>query len=73
MLRRGDQGPQAGDKLQQTYLAQPAVFVIEYCLAQLLMSWGIVPKALMGYSLGSMWRRRWRGASRWKMRCRWWR
>jgi len=52
MLRRGDQGPQAGDKLQQTYLAQPAVFVIEYCLAQLLMSWGIVPKALMGYSLG---------------------
>jgi acyl transferase domain-containing protein/acyl carrier protein len=38
--------------LHQTYLAQPAVFVIEYALAQLLMSWGIVPQALIGYSVG---------------------
>ncbi len=38
--------------LQQTALAQPAVFVVEYALAQLLMEWGIQPKALTGYSLG---------------------
>jgi acyl transferase domain-containing protein/acyl carrier protein len=38
--------------LQQTAFAQPAVFVVEYALAQLLMTWGIQPKALIGYSLG---------------------
>ena len=40
------------EALQRTELAQPAVFVIEYALAQLLMSWGIQPKAMIGYSLG---------------------
>lgn len=44
---RGDESP-----LQQTRLAQPAVFVIEYALAQLLMTWGIQPHAVIGYSLG---------------------
>ncbi|BAZ20907.1 beta-ketoacyl synthase [Kalymmatonema gypsitolerans NIES-4073] len=38
--------------LNQTYLAQPAVFVIEYALAQLLISWGIRPQAMIGYSIG---------------------
>jgi acyl transferase domain-containing protein len=38
--------------LKQTSIAQPAVFVIEYALAQLFMHWGIRPNALMGYSLG---------------------
>ena len=38
--------------LQQTVLAQPAVFVVEYALAQLLMEWGIRPQAMIGYSLG---------------------
>ena len=40
------------DLLQQTRYAQPAVFVVEYALSQLLMSWGIRPSALIGYSLG---------------------
>lgn len=35
-----------------TALAQPATFVIEYALTQLLMQWGIRPQALLGYSLG---------------------
>ena len=30
----------------------PAVFVVEYALAQLLMEWGIRPQAMIGYSLG---------------------
>ncbi|MGH2510030.1 MAG: acyltransferase domain-containing protein, partial [Ktedonobacteraceae bacterium] len=40
------------ERLKQTALAQPAVFVIEYALVQLLMHWGIRPQALIGYSLG---------------------
>lgn len=38
--------------LNQTRVAQPAVFVIEYALAQLLMSWGIQPHSMIGYSIG---------------------
>ncbi|HEX6289605.1 MAG TPA: amino acid adenylation domain-containing protein [Herpetosiphonaceae bacterium] len=44
--------PSSAELLQQTALAQPALFVVEYALAQLLMSWGIQPQALIGYSLG---------------------
>jgi acyl transferase domain-containing protein/acyl carrier protein len=39
-------------KLNLTYLAQPTVFVIEYALARLLMSWGVSPQAMIGYSIG---------------------
>ncbi|MBV9790074.1 MAG: SDR family NAD(P)-dependent oxidoreductase [Chloroflexi bacterium] len=38
--------------LHRTDLAQPSVFVIEYALAQLLISWGLNPQAMLGYSLG---------------------
>jgi len=36
----------------QTALAQPALFVVEYALAQLWMAWGIQPDALLGHSIG---------------------
>ena len=39
-------------KLNQTFLAQPALFVIEYSLAQLWMSWGVRPEAMIGHSVG---------------------
>ncbi|MEH2162310.1 MAG: beta-ketoacyl synthase N-terminal-like domain-containing protein [Nostoc sp.] len=42
----------ATQQLQQTALAQPALFVIEYALAQLWMSWGIRPVAMIGHSIG---------------------
>ncbi|GAX38397.1 type I polyketide synthase [Nodularia sp. NIES-3585] len=42
----------ATQKLNQTYLTQPALFTIEYALAQLWMSWGIRPVAMIGYSIG---------------------
>ncbi|MDF5717743.1 MAG: acyltransferase domain-containing protein, partial [Rhizonema sp. NSF051] len=53
MLQR-DQTPVNVDtqKLNQTYIAQPALFVIEYALAQMWMAWGIQPQALIGYSIG---------------------
>ena len=38
--------------LSSTELAQPMVFVLEYALARLLLHWGLIPAALMGYSLG---------------------
>ncbi|WP_414620771.1 SDR family NAD(P)-dependent oxidoreductase [Calothrix sp. CCY 0018] len=42
----------AQEQLKQTYITQPALFVIEYALAQLWMSWGIVPEAMIGHSIG---------------------
>jgi acyl transferase domain-containing protein/acyl carrier protein len=42
----------ATQRLQQTTLAQPAVFVVTYALAQLWKRWGIQPELLIGHSLG---------------------
>jgi len=39
-------------EIQQTTYAQPALFSIEYALAQLWMSWGIQPSAFIGHSIG---------------------
>ncbi|WP_138505856.1 type I polyketide synthase [Nostoc sp. PA-18-2419] len=53
MLGRGvEQADITTEKLNQTALTQPAIFVIEYALAQLWMSWGIRPTAMIGYSIG---------------------
>ena len=38
--------------LNQTAIAQPALFVIEYALARLWMNWGVRPKAMIGHSIG---------------------
>lgn len=39
-------------QLEQTAIAQPALFVIEYALAQLWISYGINPQAMIGHSIG---------------------
>ncbi|WP_148713628.1 type I polyketide synthase [Chitinolyticbacter meiyuanensis] len=50
--------PQPGDEdaaaaqLGQTALTQPALFVQQYALAQLWLSWGAQPDALLGHSIG---------------------
>lgn len=40
------------DPINQTAMAQPALFVIEYALASLWMAWGISPRAMVGHSIG---------------------
>ncbi|MBD2095654.1 SDR family NAD(P)-dependent oxidoreductase [Trichocoleus sp. FACHB-591] len=42
----------ATEQLQQTAIAQPAIFLVEYALAQLWMSWGVQPQTLTGHSVG---------------------
>jgi acyl transferase domain-containing protein len=39
-------------RLEQTEVTQPALFVIEYALARLWMSWGVSPAAMIGHSVG---------------------
>jgi len=51
MLGRGEESA-AGRRLRDTAVAQPALFVIEYALTELLASWGLHPWAMVGYSLG---------------------
>jgi acyl transferase domain-containing protein len=42
----------AEEQLHQTRITQPALFTVEYALAQLLQSWGIKPVAMIGHSVG---------------------
>jgi len=42
----------AAAELRQTWLTQPALFTIEYALAQLWLAWGIQPQAMIGHSIG---------------------
>jgi acyl transferase domain-containing protein/NADPH:quinone reductase-like Zn-dependent oxidoreductase len=47
--------PDASEELLgQTAITQPALFTVQYALAQLWMSWGIQPHALMGHSAGEV-------------------
>jgi acyl transferase domain-containing protein/NADPH:quinone reductase-like Zn-dependent oxidoreductase/SAM-dependent methyltransferase len=46
------QGPEFGDRINETVFAQPALFAVEYALARLWMHWGIEPAAMIGHSLG---------------------
>lgn len=43
---------QASEQLRQTRFTQPAVFTVDYALAQLWISWGVTPAAMVGHSLG---------------------
>ena len=39
-------------RLATTAITQPALFVVEYALAQLYLEWGIRPQAMLGHSIG---------------------
>lgn len=40
------------NKLKETQYAQPALFIVEYALAKVLMECGVVPEILIGHSIG---------------------
>ncbi|QHG16476.1 type I polyketide synthase [Nostoc sp. ATCC 53789] len=46
--------PESGSKLllHETVYTQPALFALEFALAEMWRSWGIKPHCVMGYSLG---------------------
>ncbi len=43
---------EATEKIGQTYITQPALFVTEYALAKQWMAWGVKPEAMIGHSIG---------------------
>jgi len=43
---------EAEEKLNETRMTQPALFVVEYAMAKQLEKWGIRPDAMIGHSLG---------------------
>ena len=45
---------EAESPLEQTAYTQPALFAVEYALADLWRSWGIKPAAVMGHSIGEI-------------------
>lgn len=42
----------SAEQLKNTRYAQPAIFITEYALAKLWMSWGIIPSVFCGHSIG---------------------
>jgi len=45
---------QAEPRLRRTELAQPALFAVEYALAQQWLAWGVKPAVMLGHSLGEV-------------------
>ncbi|MDY7093374.1 MAG: amino acid adenylation domain-containing protein [Acidobacteriota bacterium] len=43
---------EAGERLRQTALTQPALFAVEYALGCQWRAWGVEPQALVGHSVG---------------------
>jgi phthiocerol/phenolphthiocerol synthesis type-I polyketide synthase E len=43
---------EARKRIFEQEIIQPLFFIFEYALAQLLMKWGIMPYAMIGYSIG---------------------
>ncbi|HEX9668793.1 MAG TPA: type I polyketide synthase, partial [Thermoanaerobaculia bacterium] len=52
LVRVPEPREEAERRINQTAVAQPALFVLEYGLARLWMEWGVVPRAMLGHSIG---------------------
>ena len=45
---------EASSRLQETAIAQPALFALQVALAALWKSWGVEPEAVVGHSVGEV-------------------
>lgn len=54
VLAEPDPGGEAEARLRETSLAQPALFAVEYAVAQMWISWGVRPAAMLGHSVGEL-------------------
>ncbi len=52
LLLGTERSPELDDRLASMTHQLPLIFIVEYALAQLLISWGLEPGALIGHSLG---------------------
>lgn len=52
LIFRGAREGSDPETLKQTAIAQPALFVIEYALAEVLRGYGVEPSLLVGHSIG---------------------
>lgn len=52
MMNAGSTVSPAQQKMNETKISQPVVFIIEYALAMMWMSKGVYPEAMIGYSIG---------------------
>lgn len=52
LYRLPEQSSVFSPDLNQTGVAQPALFTVEYALAKLWMAWGIRPESMIGHSIG---------------------
>src|SRR5262249_32732338 len=43
---------EAQAQITQTSVTQPALFAVEYAMAQLWLSWGLTPAVMIGHSVG---------------------
>jgi malonyl CoA-acyl carrier protein transacylase len=47
-----EEGTTTADLINETAYTQPALFALEYALAQIWLAWGIKPTAVLGHSVG---------------------
>jgi phthiocerol/phenolphthiocerol synthesis type-I polyketide synthase E len=54
MIAGVENSPALKERLKETSVAQPVLFLVEYALAVLWRSLGVIPTALLGHSLGEL-------------------